>query len=137
MHRLEEYSDQFLTQMNLDVEWQRFQNRIVEMIIERLKVQDDRLDKKLESFALESSVEDRLKMKSSKYDYGTLFKEIADFRLGLNPLIERKHILEKFIEQVLKQEIKEGNAKDFYQKLEQMSSRIKDLASAQDKELEA
>ena len=52
-------------------------------------------------------------MTSSKYDYGTLFKEILDFKISLNPLIEKKYTLKKFIDQVNKSEINDINAKDF------------------------
>jgi len=43
-------------------------------------------------------------MKSSRYDYGTLFKEISGFKLSLNPLIEKEHTLKAFISQVIKNE---------------------------------
>ena len=82
-------------------------------MMDRLKAHTEEIDEKLKKFAIESDVAARLDKKSSAYDYGTLFKEIADFRLSLGPLIEKSYTLKKFIDQVTKYEINELNEKDF------------------------
>ena len=127
MNRLMEVSDEFLTQVNLDVEWQRFQNKVTDLVKERLDEQEKKLTESLKAFALKSEVEERLSKKASSYDYGNLYRDVLDLRLSLNPLIERKHTLEKFIAQVVKAEINEVNAKELNQKLEQVNFRITEL----------
>ena len=66
------------------------------------KTQDAKVDEKLKLMALEAEVQKRLDTKSSKFDYGSLNHQILDFKLSLNPLIEKKFTLKKFIEQVNK-----------------------------------
>ena len=97
------------------------------MVRERLGKQNDQIDAKVAEFAIEDSVQDRLNEKASKNDYGSLFKEIAEFRLSLWPLISKRHTLEKFIKQVNTQELNETNARDFNQKIEQLNFKIKEL----------
>ena len=42
---------------------------------------------------MEADVVERLEKKASVYDYGFLKKEIAGFRLSLDPLIDNKFML--------------------------------------------
>ena len=77
----------------------------------------------------------RLETKSSKYDYGSLMHQFIDIRNSLNPLIEKKETLEKFISQVNKHEINEINAKDFNQKIEQLNYKIKERTTRHESEM--
>ena len=96
---------------------------------------EKRVDDKLKPLATEESVAERLGKKASAMDYGTIYKDIQDFRLSLGPLIERGWMLRKFIQQVMTFEINEVNTKDFYQRIEKLNSKIKDLHDDYDKEL--
>jgi hypothetical protein len=137
MGRFIELSGQFLTQMNLDVEWHRWKNIVTDLVIERLKTQDENLEKKLAVFALETDVQKRLDMKSSKYDYGSVFKEIAGLKVSLAPLISNEHTLKAFIDQVIKRESFEINTKDLNNRIDQVKCQIKDLAEKQNKEIDS
>ena len=64
-------------------------------------------------------MQERLDKKASVYRYGETMREFADIKLSLNPLIDKKSTLERFIAQVNKAEINELNAKDFNMKIEQ------------------
>ena len=75
--------------------------------------QDAKIDDKIKVFALESEVKERLESKCTKYDYGALMLQFVDIKTSLQPLIEKKSTLEKFIEQVNKHAINVTNAKDF------------------------
>ena len=130
MGRFIELSGQFLTQMNLDVEWNRWKNITTDLVIERLKTQDENLEKRLAAFALEADVQKHLETKSSKYDYGSLFKEIAGFKVSLAPLISNEHTLKAFVDQVVKKESIEINTKDYNQKIDLIKSHIKELTES-------
>ena len=82
-------------------------------------------------------MQERLEKKASVYRYGETMREFADIRLSLNPLIDKKSTLERFIGQVNKAEINELNAKDFNMKIEQMNFRIKDAAAKHEQEVKS
>ena len=100
-----------------------------------IEKQDAKVDERLKVLAVESEVQKRLDAKSSKYDYGSLMHQFIDIRSSLNPLIEKKSTLEKFIHQVNKQEMNEINAKDFTQKIEQLNFKIKDTDTRRETEM--
>lgn len=83
-------------------------------VVKRLNEQDRKIEEKLKPFVTEENLAERLARKASSHDYGTLYKEIADFRISLGPLIDRGWMLRKFIDQVTTFEINEVNTKDFY-----------------------
>lgn len=58
-------------------------------------------------------MDERLSNKASSHEYGYLYKEIADFRISLGPLIDRKLCLKNLIEKVMSYEINVVNEKDF------------------------
>ena len=65
---------------------------------ERLDKQNEKIEEKLGSLAIEEEVQKRLDTKSPKTDYGNLNKQILQFSIDLNPLIEKGHTLKKFID---------------------------------------
>ena len=65
---------------------------------ERLDKQNEKIEEKLGSLAIEEEVQKRLDTKSPKTDYGNLYKQILQFNIDLNPLIEKGHTLKKFID---------------------------------------
>ena len=56
------------------------------------------MEQKLELYATEESVSERLKKKSSIYDFGAQAKQLADMRCAINPLMEHRTILTNLIE---------------------------------------
>ena len=55
----------------------------------------------------------RLSKKASSHEYGYLYKELVDFRIGLGPLIDNRMMVKGLIDKVLKHEISITNEKDF------------------------
>ena len=55
----------------------------------------------------------RLSKKASSHEYGYLYKELVDFRIGLGPLIDNKMMVKGLIDRVLKHKISITNEKDF------------------------
>ena len=67
-------SETFLTQINLDVEWSRFQQNLLKTVEERMNAKILKMEQKLELYATEESISERLKKKSSIYDFGAQAK---------------------------------------------------------------
>ena len=88
-----ETSKLFLTEEDLNVDWEHFRRQVMDEVIERLKSHEEKIDEKLKLMSTEESVSYRLSRKAQSTDYGSLFKEIADFRIKLGPLIERGWML--------------------------------------------
>ena len=95
------------------------------------------MNDKLTTFAIEEEVKKRLEFKSSKHDYGSLFKEIAGLKHSMAPLIDKSPFLYRFVEQVNKMEILELNAKEFNQRVEQLNYKLRDLSSSHEIEVES
>mmetsp|Transcript_11259 Transcript_11259/g.14211 ORF Transcript_11259/g.14211 Transcript_11259/m.14211 type:complete len:134 (-) Transcript_11259:25-426(-) len=109
---LERLANEMVSETQLETEWQNFLNECMDMVKQRLNDHDKKIEEKLKVMPTEESVAERLNTKASKVDYGTLYKEIADFRLSLGPLIERSWTLRRFIDQVTSYEVDEVNTKD-------------------------
>ena len=71
---------------------------MIEEVIKMHKDHEKKIEERMKPYAIEESVVERLKMKASSHDYGTIYKDIQDFRLSLGPLIERGWMLRKFID---------------------------------------
>ena len=78
---------------------------------------------------------DRLSKKASSFDYGTLYKDIADFRISLAPLIDRKLILKGIIDRVLTYETNAMNETDFSQTIDLVNKNIKNMSDEFDFQL--
>lgn len=133
---LDRLANEMVSETQLETEWQNFLNECMNMVKARLADHDKKIEDKLKILPTEESVAERLDKKASKVDYGNLYKEIADFRLSLGPLIERSWTLRRFVDQVVSYEQKEVNTKDINQKMEQMSYRIKEIQESMSKEIE-
>ena len=88
---------EFLTEFNLQDQWNIFTNEMRDLVKELHLNQDAKVDDKIKLLALESEVQKRLDTKSSKIDYGSLHYQFIDIRNSLLPLIDKKSTLEKFI----------------------------------------
>ena len=106
-------SEDFMTDLNLNVQWGIFTKEMRDLVKELHQEQDTKFDDKIKILAVESEVQKRLDAKCTKYDYGAIMLQFLDIKNSLQPLIEKKETLDKFISQVNKHEINEINAKDF------------------------
>ena len=103
----------------------------------KLKHSSKKINEKMGKFAIETEVQRRLDLKSSKLDYGTIFKDLAELKVSLSPLTDKAVFLPKFVYQVNKMEIHELNSKEFNQKVEQLNYKLRDLSSSHEIEIES
>lgn len=87
-----------------------------------------KMEQKLDLYATEESVSDRLKKKSSIYDFGAQAKQLADMRCAINPLMEHRTILTKLIETANEEVEKENRTEFFAKKLEQIEFKLKTVS---------
>ncbi len=80
----------------------RCQSKVMKIVIDRLNKLEEKNEERIKQFVTKDEMQAELKLKSSVYNYANLYQEINDFRLGLMPLIEKKHTLERFISQINK-----------------------------------
>ena len=76
-------SEDFMTDLNLNVQWGIFTKEMRDLVKELHLNQDAKIDDKIKVFALESEVKERLESKCTKYDYGALMLQFVDIKTSL------------------------------------------------------
>lgn len=130
-----EFPKQCPTLVDLDVQWQRFLNECMDDVTERLKKQSKMVEDKINKCPTEEWIEDRLRVKASTGDYGSLAKDIRDLRIALDPLIEKNLTLRRFIDKVEMFEMNEIKEKDLNQKIDKIAFKMKEMKDTIDKEI--
>lgn len=102
----------------MDVDFSAFEQLVESRVKNRLDAYDKRFEDKYSKFVEREEMNERLAKKASSHEYGYLYKEIADFRIKLSPLMDRKLMLRGLIDKVVGYEINITHEKDFSKQIE-------------------
>lgn len=106
------------------MDFSHFEQIVEERVKDRLDKYDKILEEKLSKYAIEKDVTLQLSRKASSHEYGFMKKEIADLRVSLDPLIDRKAILRSLIDKVIAYDIKTTTEKEFMLQMDKLEMKM-------------